>query len=68
MTTDRDLLTVWTASALSESSSSSTSQALRRYARDLLQAQTRHEPLFTDLRERKTPIEAEAGQVFQGWA
>ncbi|WP_028587139.1 hypothetical protein [Desulfocurvus vexinensis] len=68
MTTDRDLLTVWTASALSESSSSSISQALRRYAGDLLRAELRHEPLFTDLRERKTAIEAEAGRVFQGWA
>jgi hypothetical protein len=36
--------------------------------RDVLQAEVRYQPLFTDLRDRTTPIEAEFGQVFQGWA
>jgi hypothetical protein len=63
-----DLLAVWTAARLSTASSSDISRALRRYADDLLSARTRHEPLATDLRERKTAIEAEAGRVFQGWA
>lgn len=65
MTSQIDLAILSSSAELAFASKSLSSTSLREYSKSIHKAKTEYQFMLTDLRDKKSPIEADAGRIFQ---